>query len=350
MVAEAVLPAAGTTWLMSTTALLAKAFLFGLNSTTVHGLENLTRVLDLRMQEGTKESRSAFITVSNHACVIDDPLIWGVLPFKYLFNLDNFRWTLGSQDICFKNRFTSAFFIRGQVLPTYRLQHSVLGGLFQPVVDQTLEMLTHPSLRDQLATSSIKILPTVKWTAPPVAATSSAMSATPPIWLHVFPEGQIFQHPVLQMRYFKWGIARYILELPSPPIVLPMFHSGIQNVMHEKRRFPRFLPRPGNEIAITFGEPLPVHHWDDVRRRWREVRAACAAIGGREGERLLREGDEAVKLRVEVAAMVREEVEKLRVRSGWPPSDAESALAETYRRGRSNAYLFEVDAEKHADS
>ncbi|KAF3924923.1 Tafazzin [Orbilia brochopaga] len=345
MPAEAVLPAVGTTWLISTTALLAKAFLFGLNSTTVHGLENLTRVLDLRLQEGTKESRSAFITGDND--VIDDPLIWGVLPFKYLFTRENFRWTLGSQDICFKNRFTSAFFIRGQVLPTYRLQHSVLGGLFQPVVDQTLEMLTHTSLRGQLAASSSNMLPGVKWTAP---LTTTASSAAPPIWLHVFPEGQIFQHPTLQMRYFKWGIARYILELPSPPIVLPMFHSGIQNVMHEKRQFPRFLPRPGNDISITFGEPLPLNHWDDVRRRWRDVRAACAAVGGREGERLLREGDDAVKLRVEVAAMVREEVEKLRVRSGWPPSDPESALAETYRRGRSNAYLFEADAERHANS
>ncbi|KAJ6263274.1 Tafazzin [Drechslerella dactyloides] len=345
MAAEAVLPAAGSTWLISTTALLAKAFLFGLNSTTVHGLENLTRVLDLRLQEGTAESRNAFITVSNHTSVIDDPLIWGVLPFKYLLAPANLRWTLGSQDICFKNRLTSAFFANGRVLPTYRLQHSARGGLFQPVVDQTLSMLTHPSLREKLAGNSSNLVQAANWiytTSPPPVA--------PPIWLHVFPEGQIFQHPTLQMRYFKWGIARYILELPTPPIVLPMFHSGVQDVMHEERVFPRFLPRPGRDITITFGQALPLHRWDDVRRRWRDVRAACAAIGGREGERLLREGDEAVRLRVEVAAMVRDEVEKLRVRSGRPPSDPESGLAETYRRGQSNAYLYEVDAEKHVDS
>ena len=35
---------------------------------------------------------------------IDDPLIWGVLPFKYGFDPGNHRWSLGSYDICFKNK------------------------------------------------------------------------------------------------------------------------------------------------------------------------------------------------------------------------------------------------------
>ena len=35
---------------------------------------------------------------------IDDPLIWGVLPYKYHWNPNNMRWSLGSYDICFKNK------------------------------------------------------------------------------------------------------------------------------------------------------------------------------------------------------------------------------------------------------
>ncbi|EPS38299.1 hypothetical protein H072_7920 [Dactylellina haptotyla CBS 200.50] len=397
MATETILPSPGSTWLISTCALLSKAFLFGLSTTRVQGLENLTRILDRRVQPGTPESQNALITVSNHTSVMDDPIIWGVLPFRHLLAPANLRWTLGSHDICFKNQFTTAFFNNGQVLPTYRLRHSPHGGLFQPVINKTLLMLTPPPLRDRLATSNListfasrattateyssefptavsdpgsaKIVgsesrsPTTATTAPtgadspPASSFSASASADtstlitkPPIWLHIFPEGQIYQHPTLQMRYFKWGIARYILELPQPPIILPMFFSGMQNVLHEKRKFPRFIPRAGKQINITFGEAVPLERWDKVRTRWRELRKTCAKIGGEEGERLLREGSEAVQLRVEVALMVREEVEKLRVRCGYSPAEPESALAETFKNKWSYLHEFEADLEKHINS
>ena len=35
---------------------------------------------------------------------IDDPLIWGVLPFRYHFDPGNHRWSLGSHDIVFTNK------------------------------------------------------------------------------------------------------------------------------------------------------------------------------------------------------------------------------------------------------
>jgi monolysocardiolipin acyltransferase len=30
--------------------------------------------------------------------------MWGVLPLRYAFNPENLRWSLGSYDICFKNK------------------------------------------------------------------------------------------------------------------------------------------------------------------------------------------------------------------------------------------------------
>ncbi|KAK6358407.1 hypothetical protein TWF730_007741 [Orbilia blumenaviensis] len=296
---------------------------------------------------------------------MDDPIIWGVLPFKYFLTPENLRWTLGSHDICFKNRFTTAFFSSGQVLPTYRLRHSPHGGLFQPVMEKTLLMLTHPSLRHSLASSTlITRLSPLSSTSGDVPTSPDSITyrpstlsdkvtgspSKPPIWLHIFPEGQIYQHPTFQMRYFKWGIARYILELPQPPIILPMFFTGMQNVMHEKRSFPRFLPRPGNKISIHFGSAIPVDRWDKVRQRWRQIRETCLAIGGEEGEKLLREGPEAVELRVEVALMVRDEVEKLRIECGYPPAQPESALAATFKDKNSYLHEFEADLEKHVNS
>ena len=35
---------------------------------------------------------------------LDDPIMWGVLPLKYVFNPVSLRWGLGAHDICFKNK------------------------------------------------------------------------------------------------------------------------------------------------------------------------------------------------------------------------------------------------------
>lgn len=46
---------------------------------------------------------------------IDDPLMWGVLPFRYHFHPENHRWSLGSHDIVFTNKFVlpNFFFFDG---------------------------------------------------------------------------------------------------------------------------------------------------------------------------------------------------------------------------------------------
>lgn len=42
--------------------------------------------------------------VSNHTSVVDDPVMWGVLPWRYLMDREGNRWSLGSHDICFTGR------------------------------------------------------------------------------------------------------------------------------------------------------------------------------------------------------------------------------------------------------
>jgi hypothetical protein len=38
---------------------------------------------------------------------LDDPLIWGILPLRYVWNVDNMRWGLGSYDLCFQNKYVT---------------------------------------------------------------------------------------------------------------------------------------------------------------------------------------------------------------------------------------------------
>ncbi|KAL8773809.1 MAG: hypothetical protein Q9194_004221 [Teloschistes cf. exilis] len=80
----------------------SRLFMFGANRTEVHGLDKFLETLDRRKDPESRER--GLITVSNHTCVIDDPLIWGVLPFKYHISPNNLRWGLAAHDICFTNK------------------------------------------------------------------------------------------------------------------------------------------------------------------------------------------------------------------------------------------------------
>lgn len=157
-------------------------------------------------------------------------------------------------------------------------------------------------------------------------------------WVHIFPEGQIHQHPAKNMRYFKWGVARMILESEPCPTVVPMWIEGPDQAMHESRTFPRFLPRLGKTIDVTYGEPVSEIVWAGFRERWKKLKKAhlsdSEAITGELDERLNEElmtGKEARELRMEVAFAVREEISKLRLGRGWPEEDPKARFQDTYR-------------------
>lgn len=141
------------------------------------------------------------------------------------------------------------------------------------------------------------------------------------------------------MRYLKWGIARLILESEPCPTVVPIWIEGLEEVMHESRPWPRFLPRFGRKVSVTFGEPVSETVWHGFRERWQRMKArdmpAIAAGAEDSGVGLLNEklmdGEEARKLRTEVAQAVRVEMLKLRRGRGWPDEDPKMGFADTYR-------------------
>ncbi|KLO07405.1 acyltransferase-domain-containing protein [Schizopora paradoxa] len=192
-------------------------------SVTVSGLHNL---LDALGDEETRRKGRGVVTVCNHISVLDDPLIWGILPLRSYWNLRDMRWALGASDIMFTNPLFSKFFENGKVFETFRGK-----GIYQPAVDGAIEKLNDGG------------------------------------WVHLFGEGKVNQpdtYPITsssegrraRLPRFKWGTARIIMEVNHLPTVIPMWISGFNEIMPEPRNFPRFIPRPGANLTVTFGAPI----------------------------------------------------------------------------------------------
>ena len=162
-------------------------------------------------------------------------------------------------------------------------------------------------------------------------------------WLHIFPEGRVHQHAKRTMRYFKWGVARLILEPDVCPDIVPIWIEGNDQIMHEAREWPRFIPRVGKRCGVWFGENVggerdegsAVFH--ELRKKWRDIverNRLCNGGADRETGILddeLKYGSEAVKLREECARQVRAAVLKVRRLRGLPDEDPKEGLVDTWR-------------------
>jgi monolysocardiolipin acyltransferase len=256
--------------------------------------------------------------------------------------------------------------------------HSKHGGLFQPTVTQAVRLLsrqpftvppyhpptTFPSLdtfpypsppistlpassvtttipSDPFTDSSLTYPHTYTTTGNDIFPAPSSFSAHRYSWVHIFPEGRVHQHPHKTMRYFKWGVARLILEPDVLPDIVPVWIEGNDEVMHEARTFPRFLPRVGKKLGVWFGDnvggqTLEAKPFHELRARWRMLVERERRITGR-GQREVGElteelkyGEEAVQLRIECTKRVREEVLKVRRLRGLEDEDPKEGLVETW--------------------
>ncbi|KAK0646252.1 hypothetical protein B0T16DRAFT_413013 [Cercophora newfieldiana] len=336
--------------IMGLTGVLSRGFLRGLNTVEVTGLSRFVELLECR--QDPERRKRGLLTVSNHVSVLDDPVIWGLLPLSNAFNPSNLRWTLGAHDICFKNGFLSTFFNLGQVLPTHRSKHSIFGGPFQPAMTQAIRLLSSQPFLSQPSPPLDTYLPdpftcgtlTYTTTGEDVVPSPSVYTRNRHSWVHVFPEGLVHQHPSSDLRYFKWGVARLILEAEPAPDVLPMFIDGTQHIMPEFRTFPRFAPRVSKSVRVAFGEVLDYEAtFGDLRRRWqalvvrtraqreRATRTKEVAMLGDLTDDTLRYGPEAEAIRIEVAKRMREEVLKVRkAMGGFPEPDPKLGEASTW--------------------
>ncbi|RMZ86536.1 hypothetical protein DV736_g6233, partial [Chaetothyriales sp. CBS 134916] len=380
-------------------AALCKAFLYGLNTTEVYGRDGFLKLLKSRAKY--QDRQRGLLTVSNHVSVLDDPLLWGTLPLSFTAQhlYQNHRFALGSHDIIFKNAFTSHFFTSGQTLPTHRQAHSPdAGGPFQATMTEAVGLFsristTMPKLSPFTVQAVQHLQSAARWPrdcvdpfsdlpSPPAYASSpkdvrlyhapSRYASNSFSWIHVFPEGMIYQSPTFAMRYFKWGFTRLILEPAECPDVVPIFIEGTDQIMHESRAWPRFIPRIGKAVTVTFGEPVDTDAvFTDLRQRWRALEdaekrgqqerqrqrqrqrqqksAKYSAEVSVEGEQDSSENEvgllgyipadsplaispEAQALRIECAHRVRELVLAVRRSRSYPDDDPKSGYAATWAR------------------
>lgn len=256
---------------------LTKLVLKTCYSTTLNGYQNIEEAL----QRSDSEKRG-IITVMNHMSMVDDPFLWGVFPLRMYSKLSRIRWGLGADNICFANKPMSWFFSLGKVLSTVRFGR----GIFQGSIDASIKLLSDKNQ---------------------------------PSWVHVFPEGFILQlHSphANSMRYFKWGVARMILESDVTPIVVPMFSTGFENITPEDKKMARGKIIPGgygNAINVSMGKAIDDDVIENYRARWRELCKKYADPNCPDDlNDNLKYGNEAEKLRSELANDIREHVLEIR--------------------------------------
>ncbi|XP_054277859.1 tafazzin [Macrosteles quadrilineatus] len=184
--------------------LFSKLLIGWMNKSKAYNIELFHKLLDSRPRN------VPLLTVSNHHSCFDDPGIWGLLSWKHLISRNTMRWSLAAHDICFTNSFHSYFFMLGKCIPVIRGK-----GVYQDAVNFCIEQLG----RGQ--------------------------------WVHVFPEGRV--NMTKEFIRLKWGVGRMILESPVTPVVIPIWHIGMDEVLPND---PPYILKTGKKVTFNFGNPI----------------------------------------------------------------------------------------------
>ncbi|XP_037949123.1 tafazzin homolog isoform X2 [Teleopsis dalmanni] len=196
--------------------LFSKFVLAFMNRTVVYNKDRLINLVAKR-PKGVP-----LVTVSNHHSCFDDPGLWGVLPVKYVCNTFKIRWSMAAHDICFTNKLHSYFFMYGKCIPVVRGI-----GVYQDAVNLCIQKcaLGH--------------------------------------WVHVFPEGKVNMTKD-EMR-LKWGVGRIIYESPRIPIILPMWHEGMDEVLPNVEPY---VLKWRKKVTLNIGQPIDLNDFiSDLKSR-----------------------------------------------------------------------------------
>jgi len=198
----------------------AKLVLRVLNTTVVHGRENIDEAL-------AREEGKPLLSVINHKSCFDDPGIWGaVLRPRQLADTVGMRWGASASEVIFANMALSTFFSLGKVVPIVRGW-----GVNQPAMEFLLERLNGGS------------------------------------WVNIFPEARVNADGGY-IRY-KWGVGRLMWDCTTSPLLLPVVHLGMDRVLPNPRQgeSQSAIVRPGNLVTVNIGSPVDMGEMLDRLRK-----------------------------------------------------------------------------------
>ncbi|PAA88188.1 hypothetical protein BOX15_Mlig010617g2 [Macrostomum lignano] len=201
---------------------------------------NLPQTQSLLHQIYAKRNRS-IVSVMNHSGTWDDLCVTSLLANckSQLSNPDYMRLTPVAADICFKNWFSSVFFSLGNCVPAYRTLRDPKTGAVQ-IVGHGVYQESFNFLVSELKRGGR--------------------------WVNILPQGRVIVGPEkakeTEIR-FRWGVGRLIADSEPTPIVLPIWHEGVETINPlADNVFQYFwfglqaLCRGGLPITVNFGEPL----------------------------------------------------------------------------------------------
>ena len=194
------------------------------NSLLIHNRKILSNALENR------GSGIPLITVTNHHSTMDEPLLWGILQPRQLVNQCLMRWAIAAHNMCFWSKPVSQFFAFGKSIPVNRG-----AGVYQEGVDFAIDRLNEGH------------------------------------WVHIYPEGKVNEKKI-DMRY-KWGIGRLIAECNVNPIVIPIYHLGMDDIVPNTKPYFWFMrvPRVGKKLTVLIGDPIP---YNDTLQELRNKKAS----------------------------------------------------------------------------
>jgi 1-acyl-sn-glycerol-3-phosphate acyltransferase len=180
----------------------------------------------------------------------------------YFIYIYGHRWTLCAEEYCAKNPYMAAWFGTGKILPISR------------GAGKNQELLTN--FGEKLNVGD---------------------------WVHIFPEGRIWQDnsspsrdfmgclfspsgrlapPLTKLGPLKWGTAKIIADAEECPVIIPIYHFGMEEILPQNKlnKVISWIPRTGCHIFIKVGDPIKV---DDLIQTYKEKMAMAEKIARENG-------------------------------------------------------------------